>query len=419
MNQKTERSTLHAYLGRMTHKFDVTTKRVVVTLLSGILFLLSACGPGSVVVTTNTVHPVTFTHLYLISTGPDGLTNKRLSELNTNSGQVIWQQQLANDLLGYGISSEGNIYLPAQDGNIFVFRGRDGQPLWHTTTMHEPRGFTSVWLSAYQNSIIESVTNTPNSTGGLSALDAKTGNVMWHTPLSCDASSSNDCAAGGRLMLLANGTIYGLAQDGLSAWNPVNGHFLWRNPNYKLNGQPQSMVVSHGNIYITNFYPEVDVLNASSGNFLHRLKPLDSQDSTAVVYDVAAGENTVYVLGGRAVFAYRTSDDSLLWKQSFSYHSGGTIYAGESGIYVNYYDISMGRTSANTHQGYNLYALDPANGHQLWRQQAPVGGLEQYPVEFANLLCFGGSGNVYGLQSRDGKQLWQFYRSGYNSLLGG
>lgn len=77
------------------------------------------------------------------------------------------------------------------------------------------------------------------------------------------------------LALLANGIIYGLADDGLSAWRAANGHFLWRNPHYQLNGRPQSLVVTDGKVYITNFYPEVDVLDVSSGHFLHSIRPLN------------------------------------------------------------------------------------------------------------------------------------------------
>lgn len=172
------------------------------------------------------------------------------------------------------------------------------------------------------------------------------------------------------------------------------------------------MVVSHGKIYITNFYPEVDVLDASSGNFLHSLRPPEPSNSGAVVYDIAAGESTIYILGGRTVSAYRSSDDSLLWKQSFNYYSGGTIYAGRNSIYVNYYDISFGKAGTGGSDNY-LYALRLNDGSQVWQRQFPDSSNSQYPAEFNSVVCFGDLNSVYGLRVSDGKQLWQLSISWY------
>jgi outer membrane protein assembly factor BamB len=392
---------------------------VVAALLGGLLLLLSTHQPGSVDMANN-LTVSNFTHLYLVTSGPDGRTNEVFYALNPGNGHAIWQRKLDNALYGSGLSTQGNLYLPAQDGNVYAFRDSDGQPLWHTTISHGPRGFTEVELFASQNLVIDSITNQKNDNGDLYALKAQTGEVVWHTAVSCAASPTNDCAAGGRLTLLANGIIYGLADDGLSAWNAANGHFLWRNPRYQLNGQPQSMVVSHGKVYITNFYPEVDVLDAGSGNFLHSLRPPEPNTATAVVLDIAADEKTVYVLGAQTVSAYRASDDSLLWKQPFSYHSGGTIYAGRSSVFVNYYDIYMGKGGTGGPSNNLLYALRPTDGHLIWHRQIPLGGSGLYPVEFNDVICFGGSNSVYGLRVSDGKQLWQLPTGGYvDGLFGG
>jgi len=412
-------TTPQSHESRLVSKLNLAAAVLVVAaLLGGLLLLLSAHRPGSFDTANNTTVS-NFTHLYLVTSGPDGQTNKVFYALNPGNGHAIWQRKLDNAQDGYGLSTQNNLYLPAQDGNVYAFRGSDGQPLWHTTISHGPRGFTGVSLFAYQNLIIDGTTNRNNGTGDLFALNEQTGAVVWHTSISCAVSPSNNCGADGRLMLLANGIIYGLAGDGLSAWNAANGHLLWRNPRYQLNGQPQSMVVSHGKVYITNFYPEVDVLDAGSGNFLHSLRPPEPNNSGAVVYDIAADENTVYVLGGQTVSAYRASDDSLLWKQPFSYHSGGTIYAGSSSVYVNYYDLSMGKGGTGGSSN-NLYALRPTDGHLIWHRQIPPGTGGLYPVEFNGVICFGSSNSVYGLRVSDGKQLWQRPTGGYvDGLFGG
>ncbi|HEY6285012.1 MAG TPA: PQQ-binding-like beta-propeller repeat protein [Ktedonobacteraceae bacterium] len=398
---------------RLTSRFKLVVVLVAATLLGGVLSLLSACQPGSVNTAMTPPGLANTTRLYLFTTGPDGQTSKVLSAVNPDNGHLIWQRKLDDVLVGYGLAEHDNLFFPAQDGNIYSFRSSDGQPLWHTSISHGSRGSTGAWLLAYQNLVIDSITNSTNDNGDLYALNAQSGKVIWHTSMSCAASPSNDCAAGGRLTLLANGIIYGLADDGFSAWEATNGHFLWRNGHYQLNGQPQSMVVSHGKVYITNFYPEVDVLDATSGQFLHSLRPPEPNDSGAVVYDITAGENTIFVLGGQTVSAYRTSDDSLLWKQAFSYHSGGTLYAGSSSVYVNYYDISMGKVGTGGSSGNDLYALYTRDGHQIWYHQIPIGGSNLYPVEFNGVICFGGSGSVYGLHLSDGKQLWQFSKGSY------
>lgn len=388
---------------------QVAAVLVVMILLCGLLLLFSVRKPGNVNTANNAAGLANSTRLYLITAGPDGQTNKVLSALNPATGHIIWQQALDNTLDGYGLSLKNNLYLTAQDGNVYAFRGQDGQPLWHTDMSHGSGFSISAWLLAYQNLVIDSLTNRTNDNGDLYALNAQTGDIVWHTAISCAASTSNDCAGGERITLLAHGIIYGLADDGLSAWNAANGHFLWRNPYYQANGQPQSMVVAQGKVYITNFSPRIDVLDASSGRFLHSLRPPEPTDS-GVVYDIAAGENTVYVLGGQTVSAYRASDDTLLWKHLFSYHSNGTIYAANSGIYVNYYDISTRKGVAGGNLGSPLYVLRRADGHIIWHSQSPTAGSNLYPIEFNGVICIGGTGGIYGLRTGDGQQLWHIAR---------
>jgi outer membrane protein assembly factor BamB len=406
-------ATTQRHDNRLASRPNLAAVLVVAALLGGLLPLLSACQPGSVNTMNTPPDLPNISRLYLVTVGPDGQTDKILSALNPGNGQLIWQHKLDDTLDGYGLSTEGKLYFPAEDGNVYAFLGSNGQPLWHSSMSHGPRGFTSGWLLAYQSLVIDSITNRTNDKGDLYALNAQTGEVVWHTSISCAASSSNDCAAGDRITLLANGIVYSLADDGFSAWDAANGHFLWRNPNYQLNGQPQSVVVSHGKVYITNFYPEVDVLDATSGRFLHSLRPPEPNDPGAVVYDITANENIVFVLGGRTVSAYRSSDDSLLWKQAFSYHSGGTLYADSSGVYVNYYDINLGKAGAGGSSGNDLYALRTQDGHQIWNHQIPIGGSNLYPIEFNGIICFGGLGSVYGLYLTDGKKLWQFSKGSY------
>jgi len=46
---------------------------------------------------------------------------------------------------------------------------------------HGSRGFTGVELLAYQDLVIASITNQTNDNGDLYALNAQTGEVVWHT----------------------------------------------------------------------------------------------------------------------------------------------------------------------------------------------------------------------------------------------
>ncbi|HLH63087.1 MAG TPA: PQQ-binding-like beta-propeller repeat protein [Ktedonobacteraceae bacterium] len=383
---------------------------VIVVLLGSLLLLLNTYRSS-----LNTISSSNAAHLYVISRGPGEQSNMTLTELNPANAQVIWQQRLDNTLEGYGFSTQGNLYLQAQDGNIYAYRGSDGHALWHSDVSHNRAGSTNVSLLAYQNFVIAGITNTTDGSGDLYAFNAQTGAIAWHTALSC--ATAQNCAISGRLMLQANGIIYGLAEDGLFAWNAANGRFLWHNPGDQLNGYPQSMVVSNGKLYITNYSLKVDVLDAKSGRFLHSLAL--PEDNPGEVYDIATNKNIIYILADQTVSAYRASEDTLLWKEAFSYHSQGTIYAGNSGIYVNYYDITMGKAGTGGSDNY-LYALDSGDGHILWqRQNLPyTGGL--YPVEFNNIICIAGFHSVYGLSVSDGSQVWQFSPSGsVNDVFGG
>lgn len=169
---------------RLISRFNlIAAVLFVVALLGGFLLLFSTRQHGSSTTGNIASGLSSSTHLYLITIGRNGQTNKVLSALNPVNGQVIWQRKLDNVLDDYGLSTQDNLYLPTQDGNVYAFRGRDGQLLWHTSMSHSTQGYTSVWLLAYQNLIIDSITNTKNDSGNLYALNTQTGKVVWYTSL--------------------------------------------------------------------------------------------------------------------------------------------------------------------------------------------------------------------------------------------
>ncbi|GER91462.1 hypothetical protein KDW_56240 [Dictyobacter vulcani] len=324
-------------------------------------------------------------------------------------------------LVGLQLATRNNFYLTAQDGNVYAFRGRDGQGLWHTTMSHVTDKYsTGALLMYYQSLIIDAVTDTDNGQGDLYALDEQSGKVAWHTPFSCIKSTSIQCR-GGVHWLMANGIIYGLATDGITAWSATNGHPLWHNTSTFNNGQPQHMVVTNNKLYISNFYPTINVLNAHTGQSLQNITAPE-QGSSGVVYDLAASTDTVYVLGGRTISAYQASSDKLQWSQIHPYHSMGNIVANNSGVGVVYYDMFSGGLAmskdpviSKDQNKTDVYFLRAQDGRQTWHSLVPSTASFDSLHMVNDLICFSGLNSIYALKSSSGQQRWHFSQTGYLS----
>lgn len=342
-------------------------------------------------------------------------------DVNPRNGSIIWQRNIGQKPVNQPFMADGNLYFPAYDGNIYALRASDGQPLWHTRVAPGTDRLPAGIMQAYGNLIFTGTTD-----GHLYALNAQTGTVAWQIRMpACPTDGSNPSYTttqqGQNTTIVHltgqpdpcnvvtqsayNGTIYGFA-DGLYAWNVTNGHVLWHNAQYQFG--PQSMLVSHGKVYLatppSSGY-RIDVLDASNGHFLHTLVKSPAVDFTS---EVVANGTTLYVAGTTSLFAYRLSDDSLLWKADKPFTN--LAVAGTS-IYATYGKPASSTASGHSTYTIYLYALNAANGAQLWHIQYPPSTFLNPRFEVGGILITVSDTGIHALQASDGKRLWQAFQN--------
>lgn len=349
--------------------------------------------------------------LYLATNGPVSVAYA----INSADSTIIWQQNLGHKLIKPPLAADGKVYFPSDEGTIDVLSASDGHSLWQAH-VSSPK-FPIMGLLAYKDVIIVGT-----SGGDLAALRASSGSIVWHVSDSCASSKDNSSASNAHPsepypcslvpLLLVNGVIYGFA-DGLYAWNARNGQVIWHNPAY----QAQSLVVSHGKVYVP--YGYIAVLDASTGHFLHAL------GRPGIYQLLAANENTLYLQSSSGLrsspgqprasselLAFHLSNDTLLWRQTLSTPALFSVTA--SSIYLG------GDVQANNPAGFpvgtDLYRLRASDGSQQWHwhdsaDDGIVSGLGEISAfEVNTVVCLSTANGIYGLQASTGKVLWHAFQ---------
>lgn len=342
-------------------------------------------------------------------------------DINPRNGSTIWQRNIGQKPVNQPFLAYGNLYFPAYDGNIYALRASDGQPLWHTRVAPGTDKIPAGIMQASDNLIFTGTTD-----GHLYALNAQTGAVAWQIRMpACPTDGSNPSYTTTQqgqnttvvhltgqpdpcnvvTLHVFNGVIYGFAGN-LYAWNAADGHVLWHNAQYQF--APPPIVISHGKIYLSpssSSSYRIDVLDASNGHFLRTLVKSPAVSFTS---DAVANDTTLYVAGATSLFAYRLSDDSLLWKVDKAFSN---LVVANNRIYATYASRASSTSTGNPTYKIILYALNAANGAQLWHIQYSLATYLDPLFEVNGILVTVSDTGIQAFQASDGKQLWQGFKN--------
>ncbi|WEK54189.1 MAG: PQQ-binding-like beta-propeller repeat protein [Candidatus Cohnella colombiensis] len=263
--------------------------------------------------------------------------DRKLYALNAEDGKLIWSYETAEqdeprDIVDYWQSSpavsDGNVYFGGGEGNFYAVDANTGKLAWKkklaldgykydkglVPILHSSpaidKGVIYMGLSGYDMSKSQ-------EPGNVVALDAKTGDQLWVSPLlnAVDSSITVDDKA----------LYFGMRNGGIASLDKQTGKYVWRGSQVQyLLG---SMAISGDTLFSGSSDGHVLVaLEAATGKQKWSLKTVD-----AIHASPATDGETVYVACGNH---YTEDNHGLIYavdaktgEQIWTYQTGGNVYS--------------------------------------------------------------------------------------------
>jgi outer membrane protein assembly factor BamB len=306
-------------------------------------------------------------------------------------GKVAWRFTANANVSS--VVQAGNVVYAATNGNtILALNATTGKQIWKRTTTSE----INEQLVVAGGSVIIAGGDGPY------ALAAAHGNHLWNIK----------SGTGPYAMTVAGGVVYvSFAEKssdtgGATALDPASGDLLWTFAFGSVADISGPLVVADGVVYVTSTNGEVYALSAANGAVRRRVAGFG-----------AFGAGTIAVVNGAVyagvddkkgtVVAVDTVSGETLWRQRLGSAMFPPYIAADNGI------IFAGTETGGMvgSLGGKLHALNAQNGKELW-SASPNGGVNVGPVAAGGVVYTGGGSLDAGLleawQPATGKKLWSY-----------
>jgi outer membrane protein assembly factor BamB len=312
---------------------------------------------------------------------PSGGTGTRAARPSQRPGTKIWSFTAGGPVQAIAVHG-GTVYAGTASNRVYALNAATGQPAWQRSTTRE---FNDKMAAAGNAVYIADAIDS-----GAYALDAATGRQLWSVP-----------TQGGPLGLVVTGGVVYLGTPaksnttgGVSALSAASGGLLWSAEFGPVSDVTGGLAVDNGTVYATSSNGEIFAYDAASGNKRWRISGKNITFGTPPV----VADGVLYVGGtasgdtkATALYAIRAATGHQLWQQPTGVAqfppglavAGGVVYA------------AFTRSSAPGGPG-DLTARHAGTGRQLWGFSAADGlGTE---VELAGgALYFGAGRQVYAV----------------------
>jgi len=304
----------------------------------------------------------------------------------TLQARLLWSQSTGNGAGGYYLrfipaGDQGMVFTASRDGLVSAINAKTGQVVWRVQLRHQ----ISSGVAAGGGGVYVGTDGAE-----LIALSEKNGHVLWQHNTDSEALAPA-LYAGGRVIVH---TISG----SLSAISAKTGARLWRFdqsvPSLILHaaGQPQ---VAGGNVIAGFSNGELSVLNLYTGKLKweqHVAMPAGDNPVTQMV-DITVNpvvvDGVVYAATYQGqIAAYSLDNGQLIWQHQISSYAG--IAANQTQVFV------ADATS-------NVWAFDENSGGVNWKQTNLQGRQITGPVIYHNALVVADRyGYLHFMSLRDG-----------------
>lgn len=273
------------------------------------------------------------------------------------------------------------LFVADRYGRVYSYDSLTGKPLWKVKlerTINAGIGETPEWLLF-------------GGDAELFAVDKKSGDLGWSSPLSSELLSSPVCQGDTIVVHALDGTI--------SAVNRSDGELRWshleRVPSLSLRGNSRPLIVGGDRVVVGTAGGQVIALNLQDGSLLWRttlVTPRGRTDLERLVdvdAELAVDNGVIYAAAYQGnVAAIDASNGQMIWSRELSSQSG--IVTDERAIYLSDSEA-------------NVWALSRTNGATLWKQPAMSRRALGMPAQQGRYLILGDfDGYLHWLDKEDG-----------------
>jgi eukaryotic-like serine/threonine-protein kinase len=251
----------------------------------------------------------------------------------TLRAEVAWSVPLNGPLAADTSADASQVYVPLRTGALLAIEHRHGRIRWTievATTHRAASGDDRVFVA-------------PDA-GGVTALDAATGAVQWHTRAVGPVSAPLLWQAGWLIAGTAGGEIVALrAADGQEIWRRALGAVMHRSPG-----------IVGDRLYVPLEDGRIAALDLLSGGAIWERQLRDAPGRLLALEDrlfAGAADNFFYCLS--------TRDGRVLWRWRIGAEVAGAPVVDDERVYVAALDNA-------------LRGLDRRSGVQRWRRPLPV-----------------------------------------------
>ncbi len=366
--------------------------------------------------------------------------------LNRKTGKIGWHVTAANGIRsGIVVSKEGNaVTAYFADGATYTYAVdvKTGKILWSVRAGADPLAMNTGTPAVYRGKVFVPISsievavaadtsyNCCTSSGGVAALDCKTGNPVWYHRIITDTANPQGSKSNGK-------PFYG--PSGAPVWcSPTvdtkrNLIYIGTGENYSLpatntSDAIQAIDIATGKL-VWNFQATkhdawnlaCPVLVNCPGN---KGRDLDFGMAPVLVTGPDGKERLLAGQKAGIVYALSPDDGSLFWKKRIGKGGAlGGIHWGMATDGKNIYaanadnQLALDPDNSTMHASPGIYALDIITGKVVWMAASPnVPGKESYlgansaaPAVIPGIVFAGSNdGRIRAYSTRDGHILWSY-----------
>ena len=321
----------------------------------------------------------------------NGEGNSAVHAVDQVTGKELWTFPVPSSVHGSVAVSDGLVYVPTLRGVLFAVDAKTGQLKWKNEPGPAPEGNNQRTYGYYGVTVADGKVLFPYQTrfgeaaaGIVLALDAKTGQRIWATPMAGNTMSDGTPA-------VADGRVYVGNQDGsiVIAYDLATGKKLWTGTDTLGGWQDGVPSAGDGKVFIgsnNGIVARDGATGAVLWSYTSSHPSLVSSGATPSAATLSG--NTVYMsFPSGAVTALNATTGAVIWDHLLP----GSQYRGGS--------FTSPALSGNTlFVGANsggFYALDAGTGQPLWQQNIGT-WVSAGPAISGNTVVVGAlDGNLY------------------------